>query len=238
MNGPGQPPGLHRWPQWATSRPKNPFLALIWLVTPRSPRKGTRAPLAIHSYRYQTATVGLTGGTSRGCGNGILWPRGARSIPTPQRIGTRGFQAFPGKGPIVDELLKMAMQQFGINQNQGTSLLASLFKMLKAFLGNDFGKLTNAIPGANDWLGKPEVTSAQQQSGSGGGILAAILGMFLGAKGKATAEWTNSVKKSGLDLSQVTPFLKMVLQFFQKFMDAKQLKSLLGNVPQINKLLD
>ena len=134
--------------------------------------------------------------------------------------------------------MKMVMQQFGMNQSNANSVMASLFKMLKQLLGDNFGQFTDAIPGAKDWLDQPEVAATQRKQESSGGLLSMIIEMIFGKKAVALGDWLKLAKRAGLDFKSAQQLIVTVLKYAQQFLGKDGMEKMLGGAPQLTKLLD
>lgn len=136
----------------------------------------------------------------------------------------------------MEELIKMVMQQFGMDQRNAHSIMASLFKMLQQLMGDQFGNLANAIPGAKDWLNSPEVTRTQAPDSKG--IIPIIMEILLGKKSVAFTDWIKLASKAGLNLQSAQALIVMVLKYAQQFMGKEGLSKALGGAPQLASLLN
>lgn len=117
------------------------------------------------------------------------------------------------------ELINQLTSQLGVNNDQAQSGAGAIFKAVQQNLsGDDFGKLTGALPGLADLIGKAPATN------TAGGGLASMAGSALSAFGggdsalgkmAGLAQVAGQFKSLGLNADMVTKFLPIVMSFAQ-----------------------
>lgn len=114
----------------------------------------------------------------------------------------------------MNELVKTIVSQLNINESQAQGALGSVMGMAQKFLGNDFSKISQALPGIEAMIANSPKT---QSSGLGG-----VIGGVMSALGQSDSGLANlntlvgQFKSLGLDAGTVTKFLPVVIEFLQK----------------------
>ncbi len=110
------------------------------------------------------------------------------------------------------EIINLLTQQLGISDSQAKGGAGALFGMAQKALGaDDFGKVSEAIPGMDDLL------SAAPQSGGLGGALGGLTSSLGGKAGKlgGLASLAGQFSKLGLDSDMIGKFVPILLSFAQ-----------------------
>lgn len=126
----------------------------------------------------------------------------------------------------MEDFIKLAVEQLGINEDQGRSAAGGVFDLIKKQMADgDFAELANKLPGLDGLL-----EAAPSGDGGGGGLLGAAASM-LGGKAGAALDLTKVLQDAGLDLEQAGPFLKLLVDFLKDKLGDSDLGKLLENVP-------
>ena len=110
------------------------------------------------------------------------------------------------------ELINILTQQLGISDSQAKGGAGALFGMAQNMLGaDDFGKVSEVVPGMDDLLG------AAPKSGGLGGMLGGLASSLGGKAGKlgGLASLSGQFSKLGLDSDMIGKFVPIVLAFVQ-----------------------
>ncbi len=114
------------------------------------------------------------------------------------------------------ELIQQLMQQVGVNQEQAEGGVGLLLNAAKEKLsGDNFSELTNAIPGADQFM-----SAAPSEEDSGGGMMGALGGIAssLGVGGGSlgtVASLLGGFSKLGIDGDSAKQFLPVVQNFLE-----------------------
>lgn len=165
---------------------------------------------------------------------------------------------------MIDDFIKMATSQLGINEQQAKGATGSVLGLLqKSAPAGDFNSLLSAVPGAGDLLknfgggssapasGNPlgALGSALggalggSKGGSGGGLLGAAMGALGGGGGSGggglgqLAGLMGALGNNGVSANQAPQFLSMLLGFFQQKAGGDVMSGLLKNLPDLAKLM-
>jgi hypothetical protein len=110
------------------------------------------------------------------------------------------------------EIANILTQQLGISDSQAKGGAGALFSMAQKALGaDDFGKVSEVIPGMDDLLG------AAPKSGGLGGVIGGLASSFGGEAGKlgGLASLGGQFSKLGLDSDMIGKFVPIILSFVQ-----------------------
>ena len=110
------------------------------------------------------------------------------------------------------ELINILTQQLGISDSQAKGGAGALFGMAQKMLGaDDFGKVSEVIPGMDDLLG------AAPKSGGLGGVLGGLASSLGGKAGKlgGLASLGGQFSKLDLDSDMIGKFVPIILAFVQ-----------------------
>lgn len=118
---------------------------------------------------------------------------------------------------MIMDLVNEVTKQLNVTEDQAQGGLGSIFTAVQQNLsGDDFGKLTGALPGITDLIAKVP------QTNTAGGGLAGMAGAALNAFGAsnsslgkvaALAQVAGQFKSIGLDADMVAKFLPIVMKF-------------------------
>ena len=127
--------------------------------------------------------------------------------------------------------IDMAVSQLGISVESATNAAGGVLGLIKDNASEgDFQQLADAVPGLGD------VLSAGSGGGGLGGLMGAASGM-LGGKAGAAVGLMGVMKSAGLSADQVGQFVPMLFQFLQSKAGAGVVSSVLGQIPELKKLV-
>lgn len=115
------------------------------------------------------------------------------------------------------DLVKLLMQQLGVDQKQAQGGLGLIFDLVKDKLGSaEFQQLSQAIPGIDELI-----QNAPQAGKGGGGLLGAVgslVSSLTGGKGGLgdLAELVGGFSKLGLDPKMISQFVSVVMKFVEE----------------------
>lgn len=136
----------------------------------------------------------------------------------------------------MQEFIDMAASQFGISQDSAKSATGGLLNYVKDQVSDgDFDQLAGAVPGLSDVLG---ATGASEGGGGGGlgGLMGAAAGMLGGQAGGALGV-LGMLQSAGLSMDQVGSFVPMLVSFLKGQAGDGVVDSLIGQIPELKKLL-
>jgi hypothetical protein len=168
---------------------------------------------------------------------------------------------------VIDDFIKMATSQLGINDQQARGATGSVLGMLKQNApAGDFSKLLGSVPGAEGLLKQFGGGGGAPAGGGGGGLLGAamgalgggksgggsggggggLLGAAMGALGGggggggglgALAGLMGALGNNGISADKAPQFLQMLMGFFQQKAGGDVVSGLLKNLPDLAKFV-
>ncbi len=138
----------------------------------------------------------------------------------------------------MDELIKQITSQLGIDESIATTATQKAMAMIKDQAGDDlFGKISAAIPGAED------VASAGAADGgasAGGGMLGKLAGMASSAMGGSAGgglELASMLSGAGVDKDKMGGFVTMIIDFLKARAGDEVMDQVLAKFPMLKTLL-
>jgi|688.fasta_scaffold1273294_1 uncharacterized protein (DUF2267 family) len=131
----------------------------------------------------------------------------------------------------MDEFLQMITQQLGLSAQESKSATGSILKLVKDKLDADtFSQISSKLPGIQGLL-----NDAPAASGSGGlmGSLTSMAGSLMGENGKAVADITAALTKSGLSLDKIPQYLSMLIEFLKAKLGNELFASVAAKLPDL-----
>ncbi len=110
----------------------------------------------------------------------------------------------------MNELIAMLVKQLGVQQGQAEGGAGLLFKLAQSKLGGDFSKVSGALPGVTDLIGKAP------EAGGAGKLIGGLLGAIGGDKAKGLAglaSLAGGFSQLKLDSGMIAKFVPIVLEF-------------------------
>ncbi len=112
----------------------------------------------------------------------------------------------------MNELIAQVVQQLGVQEGQAKGGVGLLLKMAQAKLGGDFGKVAQALPGAQDLI------AAAPEAGGAGKLMGGLAGMLGGGKAGGLADLgplAVGFSQLKLDPAMIAKFAPIILSFAQ-----------------------
>ena len=131
----------------------------------------------------------------------------------------------------MDEFIQMITQQLGLSAQDSKSATGSILKLVKEKLDADtFSQISSKLPGIQGLL-----NDVPEASGSGGlmGSLTSLAGSLMGEKGKAVADVTSALTKSGLSLDKIPQYLSMLIEFLKGKLGNDLFASVAARLPEL-----
>lgn len=126
----------------------------------------------------------------------------------------------------MEEFIKMASQQLGIDEAGTRSATGGILNIVKEQIGEgDFSDMASKLPGLDGLL-----NAAPADTGGGGGLLGAAASM-LGGKAGAALDITKVLKGAGLDLDKGGPLIAMLVSFLKDKLGDSTVSKILEQVP-------
>ncbi len=133
----------------------------------------------------------------------------------------------------MQEFIHSVVSQLGISEDTAKSATGGLLSLLKEKTGGDaMNSLLAKLPGAEGLM-------SSVGSGSKGGLGAALggLGSTFGGQGGGAAGVLAALQGSGLNASQVGPFVKMLVDFAKQKAGPDLVNQALEKAPDLKNLL-
>jgi len=112
----------------------------------------------------------------------------------------------------MNELIAQLVQQIGVQEGQAKGGAGLLLKLAQSKLGGDFGKVAQAIPGAQELIG------AAPEAGGAAKLLGGLAGALGGGKAGGLADLASlagGFSQLKLDPSMISKFVPVILSFVQ-----------------------
>ena len=125
----------------------------------------------------------------------------------------------------MNELISQLVSQLGVQEGQAKGGAGLLLKLAQSKLGGDFGKVAQAIPGAQDLIG------AAPAEGGAAKLLGGLAGALGGGKAGGLADLASlagGFSQLKLDASMISKFVPVILSFVQSKGGQEALKVLAG----------
>ncbi len=123
----------------------------------------------------------------------------------------------------MNELISQLVSQLGIQEGQAKGGAGLLLKLAKDKLGGDFGKVAEAIPGAQELVGAAPV------AGGAAKLLGGLAGALGGGRAADLASLAGGFSQLKLSPDLIGKFVPIILSFVQSKGGAEIVK-LLGSV--------
>ncbi len=134
----------------------------------------------------------------------------------------------------MQEFIQLAVSKLGISQETAQSATGSVLNLLKQKAGDEATSgLLSKLPGAEALLN----ASSSSSGGAGSGGLLGGLGSVLGGKLGGAAGALTALQGSGLDSSQIGPFVTMLVDFVKQKAGAEAVDGVLEKVPDLKSML-
>ena len=134
----------------------------------------------------------------------------------------------------ISDFIDMATKQLGVSTGAAQAGAGGLLAMLKDKVGGDlFGKVSDAIPGAADLVGKAPAAG-------GGGMLGGLMekaGGLLGGSAGGAMGVAAMLGKAGISLDKARGFGEMFLGFVRSKLPNDVLRALRAKAGDLGKLL-
>lgn len=139
----------------------------------------------------------------------------------------------------MDEFISMVTQKLGIGEKEGKSATAGILGMIQGQLDEStFKSVLEKLPGAESLL--KEDTAAQQDSGTGGGLLGSISsmagGLLGGGKKSGMAGMAAALAGSGLGLDKIGDFVTMLMGYLKEKLGDEAFQSVVSAIPGMESL--
>lgn len=125
----------------------------------------------------------------------------------------------------MNELISQLVSQLGVQEGQAKGGAGLLLKLAQSKLGGDFGKVAQAIPGAQDLIG------AAPAEGGAAKLLGGLAGALGGGKAGGLADLASlagGFSQLKLDASMISKFVPVILSFVQSKGGQEAVKLLAG----------
>ena len=137
----------------------------------------------------------------------------------------------------MQEFIQMAAAKLGTSDGAARSAVGGLLKLVREEASpQDAQQLMSSLPGASQLLGARDASTP----GDGGAILGGALKKAAGAaSGKlgATLGLAGTLAGSGLNKSQIGPFVSLFVDYAKQKAGKDVVARILGRVPQLQQLL-
>ena len=134
----------------------------------------------------------------------------------------------------IQSFIKMASQQLGASESQTKDATGAVLGFLKDKVDDgDFSSMLSALPGASNLL-------SGGGGGGGGGLmggLSKLAGSALGDKFGGAAGLIGALSSSGLESGKIDDFVGLFAGFLKSNLDGDLLGKILGQVPELKKLV-
>lgn len=125
----------------------------------------------------------------------------------------------------MNELISQLVSQLGVQEGQAKGGAGLLLKLAQSKLGGDFGKVAQAIPGAQELIG------AAPAEGGAAKLLGGLAGALGGGKAGGLADLASlagGFSQLKLDPSMISKFVPVILAFVQSKAGQDAVKLLAG----------
>ena len=112
----------------------------------------------------------------------------------------------------MNELISQLVSQLGVQEGQAKGGAGLLLKLAQSKLGGDFGKVAQAIPGAQEMIG------AAPETGGAAKLLGGLAGALGGGKAGGLADLASlagGFSQLKLDPGMISKFVPVILSFAQ-----------------------
>lgn len=139
----------------------------------------------------------------------------------------------------MDEFISMVTEKLGIGETEGKSATAGILGMIQGQLDEStFKSVLDKLPGAEALLS--EETSAQQNTGTGGGLLGSLTsmagGLLGGGKKSGMAGMAAALAGSGLGLDKIGDFVSMLMGFLKDKLGEDTFQSVISSIPGMDEM--
>jgi hypothetical protein len=140
----------------------------------------------------------------------------------------------------MQEFIQMAVKQLGIPEGQASAATGGILQMIqKVAAPADAQQLLGGLPGASALLSQaPQVMGSS--SGGSGGLMGGLMGKVAGAVGGQAGGALGALaalQQSGLDMSKAGGLVSLFFNFAKGKLGADLIGRILGNAPELAKLV-
>ncbi|MEP3479699.1 MAG: DUF2780 domain-containing protein [Fuerstiella sp.] len=134
----------------------------------------------------------------------------------------------------MDEFISMVTQKLGIGETEGKSATAGILGMIQGQMDESaFKSVLEKLPGAEALL--QDDSGAQQDAGTGGGLLGSLSsmagGLLGGGKKSGMAGMAAALAGSGLGLDKIGDFVSMLMGFLKDKLGDETFQSVVSAIP-------
>lgn len=139
----------------------------------------------------------------------------------------------------MDEFISMVTEKLGIGEAEGKSATAGILGMIQGQMDEStFKTVLDKLPGAESLL--QDGTAAEQDTGTGGGLLGSLSsmagGLLGGGKKSGMAGMAAALAGSGLGLDKIGDFVSMLMGFLKDKLGDDTFQSVVSAIPGMDKM--
>lgn len=139
----------------------------------------------------------------------------------------------------MDELIEQLTSKLGIDASIANAGVSKTMAMVKQHAGDDlFGKISGAIPGADEAaVAGDEANAAPDDGGGMFGKLAGMASAALGGNAGGGLEIASALASTGVDSSKLGPFIATIVDFIREKAGDEVVDQILSKFPMLKTLL-
>ena len=138
----------------------------------------------------------------------------------------------------MQELIQQLTEKFGVSAEGGQSIVSGVLKLVGDNASSeDFGALVDKVPGAKELAEAGAKSEGEAESGGLLGSITSMASSALGGEAGSAIELTSVLKSAGVDLDQAGPIVQTIVSFLQEKAGGELVEKILGQLPQLKKLL-
>ncbi len=137
----------------------------------------------------------------------------------------------------MEELIKNAVAQLGIDEAATRSATGSLFGFIKEGIGDDFSQIADKLPGVDDLISQASSASAGADEGGILGGIAKAASSVLGGSAGEGLELVSILEKLGLSTDQIGSLVTMVINFIKENVGDSAIDLIVDKVPALKPFL-
>ena len=138
----------------------------------------------------------------------------------------------------MEDFIQSAAQEVGISTSDAGRATGGLLSIIRENASSsDFGKLLEAMPGAEETMRAAE---ADEKPSSFGGVLGGAMqaaSSFAGGKAGAALSAAGLLERTGLSADQAPAFIAKFVEHLRGGLDGDLVQRIIGSVPQIKNLV-